>query len=195
MKNSTIHWMLALSTAILMQAAVASPARAEAPQVGIGFNMAGGVASADVETDGLSIQGLGPLPLVEIASFELRLAPTDRFSIDSQWNITSMAVSSAVGLPRYEQNFYFHLHAPVTRNVDFAVAPMVGFALTGQPGAGYGGLNLGTRVGMEFSTESDVFEFGVYLRPGVNMIRAYGGDVAVGHAALEMTWIWHLPRG
>ena len=149
--------------------------------VGLGWNAAIGLLAGDGD---IGVQW-------EAGSFELRLFPVDRFSIDLQWDIVGMIrarAESDIGL--YAQRTYFHLHLRPDARASFAVAPYVLTHIGAAPGGGaYGNLGFGSRVGVDLQNAARTFGLGIYGRPGLLLAGASGVKPAAGFAfVVEVTW-------
>ena len=152
--------------------------------MGLGWNAAIGTLAGDGDV------GL----LWEAGSFELRLFPTDRFSIDLQWDIAGMVrarVDSDVGL--YAQRTYFHVHVRPQARVSLAIAPYVLTHIGSAPGGGgYGNLGFGSRVGVDIQNIARTFGLGLYGRPGLLLVGVAGARPAAGFSLLlEVTWTFY----
>jgi len=176
----------AASAILLLAATLALPADASTAsrRVGLGWNVAGGLLAGDGDVGALW----------EAGSIELRLFPTDRFSIDLQWDVASMIrarVDSDIGL--YAQRTYFHLHVRPQARASLAIAPYVLTHIGAAPGGGtYGNLGLGSRVGVDLLSPDRRFGLGIYGRPGLLLVGVAGARPAAGFALLaEVTWIFY----
>jgi len=177
--------VLALATSGLAYAE-ASPDRR---YVGLGWNAAVGFLAGDGDIG----------PLWEAGSFELRLFPSDRVSIDLQWDIAGMIrarAESDIGL--YAQRTYVHVHVRPRARASLAVAPYVLTHIGAARGGGvYGNLGLGARVGVDLLAPRRTFGLGIYGRPGLLLVGVVGARPAAGFAlVVEVTWTFYpVPRG
>ena len=179
---------------VALLAVLALPAVSGAVEraAGFGFNFAGGVGAGSAwSTMGSSTSAVKPY--MELGCFELRLFPTDRFSIDLQWNVLQMVAIPAVygDSGAYIQSTYFHFYFSPDERASFALAPtvqtMVG-RLAGQP---FGAVGLGSRIGVDLSSPGKLFGFGIYFRPAVQFGGVEGVSAVAFEGVVELTWVWH----
>lgn len=175
----------------LVTVAVTSAVRAEEPAaprriIGLGWNAAAGVLAGDGDAS----------PAWEAASFEVRLFPGERFSIDLQWDVIGMVRQRAEsGAGVYMQQTYFHVHHTPDRRASLAVAPYVLTHIGAASGATLGRIGAGARVGVDLLAPGRTFGLGVYARPGFVVAGVAGARPAAGFAAVvEITWTFYPRR-
>lgn len=194
MKTRRVRGILA---GVVLAAVLALPAvsTAEDRAVGFGFNFAFGAAggtawssSGDTTTEGK--------PYMELANLELRLFPTDKFSIDLQWGLMQMIAVAVVyeGAAAYVQSTYFHFHFAPEQRAAFALAPCIQTAVAQVSGVPMGMVGVGSRVGVDLTSEAKSFGFGIYFRPAVQ----FGGTEETTGVAFEgvfeLTWVWYASK-
>lgn len=210
------------------QVVVVEPARHEAPPeivtpaqtgrgIGLGLNFGLGVGFGDT-TNLLPQENAENFDNdrhfdIELPGFELRIFPSDRFSLDFLFKLGSAAAlqnASGYGGWYYMSNqmevammaLYFHVHAPTQTlsqdtGANFSIAP--GIVFGGARAYGYAWweqIGGSLRVGMDLTSADGVFGMGIYARPGFALLH-FDGYSEPGKAAeilLELTWTWYLPR-
>jgi len=136
---------------------------------------------------------------VELPGLELRLFPTDRFSVDLLWQIGDMTwfreeFGAQIGCMMIFAHFYVADGEFTDGRAGFSVAPGLLF-VSNIDAPEIGAVGLGTRVGVDLTTPDDLFGLGVYARPFFHVTKDYAD---VTHGAFEMvfeiTWTWYAPR-
>jgi len=124
------------------------------------------------------------------ASFEVRLFPTDGFSIDLNIDLAESAVATQV-----KTFFHFHVKSEGNRAY-FSVAPFL--SVTGVRAAqfvdddGSGVFGLGSRIGGELLNPNRVFAMGIYLRPAFHY--SLFEEEPLGEVVFELTWMLYPPK-
>ncbi len=184
--------------------------------VGFGMNTAWGLGwGSTTNTPLLGEQHDGPHMDIEPPGLELRLFPSDAFSIDVLIRIGSLLLRAALEQPNewgYEEgpipalNIYFHFWGEPRWAGGVWLTPSIGpgIALGGRYAIGpllfppHTGITM--RLGLEISSADRGFGWGVHVRPGIGM----GGpvvalidsdDLAAGaEVLLEFSWHLYSPR-
>ena len=140
---------------------------------GFGFNFASGYGAGTT---------VNPLPGeqegnshfdLELPGFEFRFFPVDEISVDFLWRIGNMAfLYQETERAYYLQNIYVHFHGqrqPVTKAGQAAFAAGPGLLIGAMTDGDYqwGMLGIGGRFGVDFTTNSNLVDIGVYFRPGI----------------------------
>jgi len=136
---------------------------------------------------------------VELPGLELRLFPSDRFSVDLLWQIGDMTwflekIGQQIACMMIFAHFYVTDGVVQNARVGFSAAP--GFiAVSNIETPSVGAIGLGTRLGVDLTSLDDLFGLGVYARPFVHVTKDYSGTT---HGAFELvfeiTWTWYVPR-
>jgi len=142
---------------------------------GAGFVASGGAVAGWFDYDG---------------GFEFRLHPSDGFSLDFNFDISTPASSNGL---MGEFKVFAHFHTDPYADKYPAVAPYIGVIGT-SAGAGiaagrYAAFLAGVRLGGEVHSPNHDFAFGIYGRPGIMV-----GEGGFGFSGvLELTWIVYPP--
>jgi len=178
--------------------------------VGFGFNFAFGYCegiTANITHDLWSHDKQKSFAL-EPPGFEVRLFPTDTFSVDFVFKIATVAwaLDIEIGGNRNVGYFlmatYFHFHTEANRGIGKAdtavgIAPGLLFGGADEHGESLFGLVGGAfRFGADFTSRDRVFGFGAYVRPGFTIIDypTYARTEKGGEIMVEFTWTWYVPR-
>lgn len=180
-----------LSLSLVLASAVPASASSKERSVGVGFNFAIGASGG--RAWGMGQTSSDTSMYMELANFELRLFPTDKFSIDLQWNWLQMVLLTTMdetGL--FMQDTHFHFHTNPDGAAGFAVSPYLRVAFGALAGEATGLIGLGSRIGVDFQSPHKKFGYGLYFRPGAMYAKAGSQVSGVGwEAMLEMTWTWY----
>ncbi len=182
-----------LAVAVLL-ASLAPPtvSTAEDRAVGFGFNFAIG-AGVGTAWSSSGASATASRPYMELANLELRLFPIDKFSIDLQWGLMQMIAVPVLyeGAAAYVQNTYFHFHFTSQRRAAFALAPCIQTAVAQVSGVPMGMVGVGSRVGVDLTSEGKSFGFGIYFRPAVQFGGAEAASGIAFEGVVELTWVWY----
>lgn len=117
---------------------------------------------------------------IELPGFELRIFPTDEFSIDINLQLGDMAwLAHKGGTSFFAMMTLAHFHlfsasAGSNSSVNFAIAP--GFFFGARPASDDGMFGGGARIGVDFVDDDEVFGAGLYLRPLFYATSEYAGQ-------------------